>query len=407
MLNARIVSSLKNPTYRLYYYGILCQTIPMGMQLMARALLMYRLTGSPSLLGIVALAHGLPWLLFTFLGGAIADRLQKKYVMVFGQAATTVTTLVIAISLKTGYLDASNEGSWWLLILTSAIQGMIMGLIMPSRQAIIPDLVEGDQLMNAIALNTLGINVLGLITPAITGFLIDSLDFSAAYFTMTGLNFLAIVFMLFLPRTPVRASAGNSHLGDIRNGISYIRGNKHILIVLGFSLTVILLSTPYISLTPIFTDDILKVGATGLGILLSVGGCGAIVGSLVLASIRNRRRGLLLISSSAVMGLALVGFSFSQNWNMSLAFMALVGFGQAVRMTLSHTLLQYYVEPEYRGRVMSIYSTHFGLNSIGAFGAGMLAAAVGVQWAVGGFAIVVVVISIAALLLLPRLRRLE
>jgi len=280
-----------------------------------------------------------------------------------------------------------------------------MGLMMPSRQAIIPDLIKGDQLMNAIALNTLGLNVIALITPAVTGFLIDSLDFSAAYFVMSGINILAIVFMLFLPRTPIRTVGDNSHVRDILNGISYIQKNRHILAVLGFSLIVILLSTPYNSLMPIFTDDILQVGATGLGILLSVAGCGAIAGSIALAAIRSRRRGVLLISSSAVMGLALIGFSFSQNWYLSIAFMALVGLGQAIRMTLSHTLLQYYVDPEYRGRVMSIYSTHFGLNSIGAFGAGMLAASVGVQWSIGGFAVAVVTISLAALLL-PRLRRL-
>ena len=106
-------------------------------------------------------------------------------------------------------------------------------------------------------------------------------------------------------------------------------------------------------------------------------------------------------------GLALTGFAFSQTWIFSLAFIALVGLGQATRMTLSHTLLQYYVDPEYRGRVMSIYSTHFGLNSIGAFAAGIVASSIGVQWSIGGFAIAVVVISITALLLLPQLRRLD
>jgi MFS family permease len=164
---------------------------------------------------------------------------------------------------------------------------------------------------------------------------------------------------------------------------------------------------PYILLMPIFADDILKVGATGMGVLLSVSGIGAIAGSLTLASLPNKKRGTMLLVSSLILGLALVGFSLSSSWYLSLALIVFVGLGQTGRMTLGNTLLQYYTEDEYRGRVMSVYLMEFGLMSFGVFAAGLIAEAMGVQWAVGGFAIVLVFLSILALAFVPRLRKLD
>jgi MFS family permease len=140
---------------------------------------------------------------------------------------------------------------------------------------------------------------------------------------------------------------------------------------------------------------------------MSVAGIGALIGSLALASLPNKKRGVLLLSSGLVMGLALVGFASSSSLPLSLGLIVFVGLGQAGRMTLANTLLQYYTEDRYRGRVMSIYMMEFGLTSFGAFGAGLLAEAAGVQWAVGGFAMVLVTLSTLALLFLPRLRKLD
>jgi len=158
---------------------------------------------------------------------------------------------------------------------------------------------------------------------------------------------------------------------------------------------------------PIFCDGILKVGATGMGILMSVSGAGAVVGSLVLASLPNRRRGLMLIGSSLLLSLALTAFSFSSSWNASLALIVFVGLGQSGQMTLAGTLIQYYVDPAYLGRVMSILMMQFGLISFSTFAAGLLAEAVGVQWAVGGFAMGLILLSVLVLGFVPRLRNLD
>jgi len=134
---------------------------------------------------------------------------------------------------------------------------------------------------------------------------------------------------------------------------------------------------------------------------------GAIAGSLVLASLPNKRRGIMLLFSGFILGVALVGFSFSNSWYLSLVLIVFVGLGQAGRMALGNTLIQYYVDDEYRGRVMSVYMMEFGMTSFASFAAGMMAEAIGAQWALGGFAIVLVFLSILALIFLSRVRRLD
>jgi len=386
---------------------MLGQMAAMNMQMVAGSLLIYRLTGSPAILGAMSFANAIPMLSLSLFGGIIADRLQKKYVMLIGQAAFAVVSLGVALTLTVGYLSVEHAGSWWILVVSSVLQGGIMGLMMPSRQAIIPEIVNGEQLMNAISLNIMGMNALQLFAPALAGFLIDAFDFEAVYYTMTGLYIMGVVFYAFLPLTRTTISRGIGALDGIREGLNYVRHNTNIFLVLFFSLFVVLLAMPYNNLMPIFVDDILKVGASGMGILMSVSGVGAIVASIPLASLPNKKRGIMLLVSSLILGLALVAFSFSNSWPLSLALMAFVGLGQAGRMTLSSTLLQHYVKDEFVGRVMSLYLMQFGLTSFSAFAAGELTEAIGVQWAVGGFAMALVFLSIMVLTFVPRLRKLD
>ncbi|MFC2052161.1 MFS transporter [Chloroflexota bacterium] len=405
--NLRTFSSLKNPVYRLYYAGMLGQMAAMNMQLMARSLLIYRLTGSAVILGGITLAFALPMLLLALFGGAIADRVQKKYVLLAGQASSAIVSTGIAFSLVLGYLSAEHSSSWWLLIFASILQGTIMGLMTPSRQAIIREIVSGEQVMNAVALNVLGMNTLRFLAPGIAGFLIDAFDFAAVYFAMTGMYLMAVVFIAFMPLTGTMTIRSRGALSDIKEGFKYIRHETTILFILLFTLSAVTLSMPYMSLMPIFTEDILKVSATGMGVLLSVSGIGAMTGSVILASLPNKKRGAMLLLSSLFLGMVLIVFSFSHSWYLSIALVIFVGLGQAGRMTLGNTLLQYYVEDEYRGRVMSIHMMQFGMMSIGAFLAGLIAEAIGVQWAVGGFAMVLVILCILMLAFVPRLWKLD
>jgi MFS family permease len=399
--------SLKNPAYRFYFMGMVGQWGSMNMQMVTRSLLIYRLTGSAAILGLMSLAAALPMLLLSLFGGAIADRVQKKYVIQIGQAASAVVALSVAVTLTTGYLSSENPGSWWVLMVNSVLQGSIMGLMMPSRQAIIPEIVSREQVMNAIALNATGMNTLRLLAPALAGFLIDAIGFAAVFYAMTGLYLIAVFFTGFLPATGTTSARGGNALVDIKEGLKYIWGKTTILLVLAFVVVFILLSMPYQMMMPIFADDILKVGATGMGMLMSVSGAGAMAGSLAIASLPNRRRGAILLATGLILGLSLAGFSFSRSWPLSLGLMVFVGLGQTGYQTVGTTLLQSYSEPEYLGRVMSINMMNMGLSSLGTFLAGILAEGIGAQWAIGGFAMVLVLLSILTIIFVPKIRRLD
>lgn len=405
--NLRTISSLKNPVFRLYFIGIMGQRAAMNMQMIARSLLVYRLTDSGTILGLLSLFHALPVLFLSIFGGVLADRIHKKYVLFIGLGVSAMLSLTVALTLTFGYLSVENAGSWWVLAVEALVQGTIMGLMIPSRQAIIPEIVDTEQIMNAVSLDSTGMNLLRLGAPALSGFLIEAFDFDVVYYVMAGMYFFGTICMAFLPLTRKVERVASNALQDIKEGFKYVKQHTTILLVLIFTLFVVVLSMPYMTLLPIFCDDILKVGADGMGLLISVSGIGALTVSLVLASLPNKKRGIMLLISAVILGIALVGFSFSEIWWLSLVIIVFVGMGQAGRMALGNTLVQYYVDPQYRGRVMSIYVMEFGLTSFGSFGAGILADAVGAQWSLGGFAIALVGFALVALVFASRIRKLD
>ena len=386
---------------------MLGQMAAMNMQQLTRSLLLYRITGSAAIMGAMMLVNAIPMLLLSLFGGIIADRVQKKYVLLIGQAALSAVSLGIALSLSSGYLSAENASSWWILIVASLIEGSVMALVMPSRQSMLAEIVKGEDLMNAISLNTMGMNAFRLFGPAIAGFLIDAIGFEAVYFVTSGMYLISVVFVALLPRTSSVRISGESVWTSMKGGIGYIRKETTILLVIIFTLTAAMLAMPYQMLMPVFTETVLNVGARQLGILMSVSGAGAMVGSLILASLPNKRRGLMLLGSGVLLGLSLASFSLSNSWYASLAMVSIVGLAQSGQMAVGTTLIQYYVDPKYMGRVMSIMLMQWGLVSFGAFIAGILTESLGVQMALGGFAVLLVLMSIATLIFVPRIRRLE
>jgi MFS family permease len=406
-MGLRTISSLRTPAYRTYFLGMLGQYASMSMQMITGSLLIYRLTNSAALLGIMSLAHALPMIIISIFGGAIADRLQKKQLMIFGLVGSALLALAIGLALKTEALSAAREGSWWILVLSSFLMGCIFGMMMPARNAIIPELVTREQAMNAVALNMLGMNVLSLVAPAIAGFLIEAFDFASVYFCMAGLNLYAAIMVVFIPHiSPVRNHT-LSIVGDIKQGFQYILKDPAIRFVLVFTTLVVVFSMPFQQLLPIYVDDILEVGALGMGVLMSASGIGALVSSITLAGLPNRKRGLLLLASGIVVGAALLVFAFSRSWPLSLAFIVFVGLGQTLRGTIGSALLQSYTEPAYMGRVMSILMMQWGVMSLVTFAAGVVAQFVHVQWVIGSLSVSLLVVSLLAFFLYPKIRKLE
>jgi MFS family permease len=403
----RTFTSFKNPIYRLYFGAMLGQNAGMNMQMFARMWLVYRLTGSPAIMGAMGFANAVPMLSLSLFGGVIADRVQKKYVLLIGQAASAVVSLGIALTLTTGYLSPERAGSLWVLIVASVLQGTIMALMMPSRMAILPEIVGQEQLMNAMSLSNMAMSGLRLFAPALTGFLIGKFDYQSVYYIQTGMYLISVVLIAFVPPTSTMALRGGGALANIKEGIKYIRRETTLLLIIGFVLLVAVLSMPFQLLMPVIVVEVLDKAEAQGGVLMGLSGAGAIVGSLVLASLPNRKRGIMMLISCVVTGVALVLFAFSGSWPLSVTMIIFVGLAQTGQMTLGFTLLQYYTEDEYRGRVMSLIMMQFGLVSFGTFLAGVLAEAMGVQWAIGGFAMVLVIMAILGLAFVPRVRKLD
>jgi len=405
--NLRTFGSLKNPAYRLFFGNMTGFTAGMNMEMTARNWLIYELTRSPAMVGLKSLAVAGPMLFFSLFGGVIADRVQKNRVLFVGQILAAIISLSVAVSLATGYLSGDRAGSWWILIVAAACQGTVSSLMMPSRQMMLYEIVGGQQLLNAVSLNTLAMNGMRVLGPALAGFVIDAFEVTTAYYIITGLYLGSSLVIPFLPRTKPTGLGGQGALSDIKEGIRYVRGDTTILMILVFALVAIVLATPYWTLIPIVAADVMEVGAGGLGMMMSFIGIGAISGSLVLASLPDRRRGLLLILSAIGFALALVGFAFSSSWYLSLTLLIVAGLGQAGLIAVAVTVLQDYSLDQYRARVMSIFMMEVGLIGFSGFGAALLSEVIPVQWVIGGFAMVLVFLCVLTLVFVPRLRNLN
>ena len=400
-------ASFRSPMYRLYYYSLVGHWAPMNMQMVTRSLLIYRLSDSGAVVGYMALSGAIPMLILSLYGGAIADRVNKKKVLIVGQMASAVISIGVGLAISFNFLSEDVPGSWWILIVSSFVQGVVMGIMMPSRAAFVPELVSQEDLMNAISLTTVGMNLFRIIAPASTGFIIDAWGFAVIYYIMGALYIMASVFMYFVQSTRKIVKQAQSTVSEIVDGLRYIRGHNIILLILIFTLSCTILGMPFNMLLPMFTDDILDVGASGMGIILAVSGIGAIAVSITLASISNKKRGVLMIISGIILSVALIAFSFNTTMSWALVISPFIGLGQTGQMAVGMTLIQYYVDPAYRGRTMSIQMLGFGMSSLGVVFAGVMSESLGIEWSIGGLAILLGMIAIAMLTFSPRLRKLD
>jgi MFS transporter, DHA1 family, staphyloferrin A biosynthesis exporter len=391
----------------MFFLGMIGQWSSFSMDSVARSYLVYDITGSATILGIMSLASAVPMLLLALFGGAIADRLPKKKLIQLSQVGMTAIFVIQGTAVSLGYLGPEHPESWWVLMMTGVMMGIIMAVAMPSRQAIIPEIVGREQLMNAISLNTLGMSFFQLVGPAIAGYIIDAWGYDTAFFLMAGLNGLAILFTSLLPNTKPLTMQRKSMVNDIVKGARYIASHKTIMLLLAFMILTVLLAMPFQTLMPIFAKDILKVGVKGQGTLMSVSGIGALAASLTLASVPTKKRGLIMLSSNVIMGAALMIFAFTTKWPIALTTMILVGIGRIGNNTTGTALLQTHTEPEYLGRVMSIMMLNFGLSSLGTFFASIIADKISPQWAIGGMALTLVVLSACGILFIRKLTKLE
>lgn len=407
IVHSRTFTSLHDRDFRWFFIALLSQNAAMNIQLLARGYLVYELTGSYAALGVVALVHAMSMLVLSPYGGLLADGRSKRVVLQAGQSAAAVQAAAVGALLLFDVLRYEH------LLLAALAQGITTGLMMPSRQSMAPEIVGRARLMNAVSLNTAGMNVMRLLGPALAGIMLAIFDAELVYFTMSGLFALSVLTLARVPRRAPDTVAGAGTASpaqavrDLRDGLAYIWRTPVVLQLLIITFITSLLAMPYIRLLPGFVADVLDGGATELGFLFSVAGAGSLLGALVLASLPPRRRGVILLASTVGMAVSLVAFSSSSILWVSFVTMFAVGVGSAGRQALSNVLIQLEVEDAYRGRVMSVWLMQVGMMSLGAFIIGVSAEFVGPQVALGGAAALLIVLGIAVYLFVPRIRTLD
>ena len=333
----------------------------MQMHMITRGWLIYDLTSSPMALAWVMVSFSAPMVIFALFGGAFADRVPKKRLLVITQSFSALATLVLAILVSTDLI------SFWHLLVVGFFSGTAMAFHIPSRQAIVPDIVGEEKLMNATALSMSAMNGSSIVGPALAGVLIAFLGTGAVFFLITGIYLIAIVTMLMVSATgSPRKASRRGVTRDIKEGLTYVATNSPILGLLIMALTSVLLGMSFQGLMPAWAVEALALGPKGLGFLMAATGVGALGGSLAIASLSNfQRRGLLVLGASLLWGVFLVGFSQSTSLVWALVLLVGLGFFSSSFLTLNMSMTQIYASPEMRGRVMSIAMMTFGLMPLG------------------------------------------
>lgn len=377
--------SIENRNYRLYFLGQMVSVLGSWLQSVAQAWLVYRITGSSFQLGLVVFIGQAPLLFLSPIGGIVADRYRRRWVVVGTQMSSMLLAFVLAALTLSGRVEL-----WHILVLTS-LQGIISAIDVPARQALVSEMVKTDDLLNAVALNSSIFNNASSVAPVIAGFLLATIG-EGWCFAINGLTYVAVITGLLLMRLEEhRQGRGlRSAVSSIREGFHFIHDTAPIRRILAVLAVVSLLGAPFTVLMPIFADKILHAGPRGLGLLMSANGVGALVGSLLLASKRGLSGlGRWVVFSSAGFGAALALFSLSRSFPLSLLILAPAGFCMFFEVTASNTLIQAMSPEALRGRAISVLSMLvLGVAPFGALTAGFLARYFGAPFtvALGGIA---------------------
>lgn len=362
--------ALRSRNYRLFFGGQLVSLIGTWMQSVAQSWLVYRLTGSTALLGMIGFAGQIPVLFLAPFGGAIADRVSRRSILLATQTAQMVLAFVLAGLTLSGHVRVPH------LFVLAACLGIANALDIPTRQAFVVEMVGHQDLPNAIALNSSMVNGARMIGPAIAGLVVAAIG-EGFCFLANGVSFLAVIagLLLMTGLLPPPRRAQKSPLRDIVEGFSFVAGHMRIRTLLLLLGTSSLFGMPFVVLLPVYADRILGGGARTLGLLTGASGVGAIVGALTLA----RRRGTLGLEKwiglgGLTFGASLIAFAFCRIFLLSELLLAIGGAAMMIQIAGTNTLIQTMVPDALRGRVMSVHSMMFlGMSPFGALAAGAMA----------------------------------
>lgn len=395
-------AALRYRDFRLFWLGMVISNVGSWMQLFGLGYLVVQLAirdGVPQLapfyIGLLGLARALPSLAFGLFGGVMADRADRRRLLLMTQSAATLNALLLAFLTITGQVNIVA------VVAIGAVGSTIFSFDAPTRQAMVPRLVGERDLVSAIGLNSVAFNGAQLAGPVLGGILYIPFGLGGL-FMINALSFLGVIAALILMR-PVPAAPRRrdvTMLQSIREGLGYVRHDVVVRWIMVLTAAAALLTRPWIQLLPAFTEQILRVGAVELSWLMGASGAGALGGALVTASLGNlRRRGIVLVVSASAMSVLVAVFALQRSLVLALPLLAAVGFATMLFMGMANTLVQTRTPDHLRGRVMSVHTMVFlGVMPLGTLLLGALGTVIGVDNAIvaGALGVLALVLYAAA-----------
>ncbi len=399
-----LLPAFRSRNYRLFFTGQGISLIGSWMTQLATVWLVYTLTDSPLMLGVVAFTSQIPSFFLSPFGGVFADRFSRHKTLIGTQVLAMLQSLALAALALTGAIQI------WQIIALSLVQGFINAFDAPARQAFVPELIEKrEDLANAIAVNSTMFNGARLIGPAIGGLILARVG--AGYcFLIDGVSYIAVIIGLLAMRIQEKRipKSDVSPIQRIKEGFTYAFGFPPIRAILLHAAIISLFGIQYTVLVPIYAEKILGGGAETLGFLMAASGIGALAGGIYLAT-RKTVAGLgrVMVLAASILGLGLMAFSISRHLPLSLFTMLFIGLGTILQVASSNTVLQTIVEEDKRGRVMSLFTMSFlGMTPFGNLLGGVLAERIGAPITLIIDGIICIIASIFLAKQLPSLRRL-
>ena len=366
--------SLKSRNFRLLWFSMFASYNAMQMQMVANGWLVYSMTGSPLALGLVAAGWGVPIVLFSLYGGAVADRVLKRHLLVVSQSILLLLTSILTLLITADIIEV------WHLVASSVLMGITLSFSMPARQAFIVDLVGKDDQLNAVALTALASNFCRVASPAAAGILLKIIGIPGVYMIIALSNLVVTALLLCIPpgQGTIPLKPDVPLLQDVMTGLRYVSKNAIILSLLLLAFIPIVVAMPYQMLLPVFAKSVFEAGETGLGMLMSFVGLGGLTGSGLITFLgRFHHKGRLMLVSGLMFALFLIFFGFTTTLIPACLCLLFVGAGNAMMNTSINALIMSNTPQELMGRMMSIITMAFGLMPLAMLPAGALAETIG------------------------------
>lgn len=397
-----LFSALSEKQFRWLLAGNIAFFLAMQGQILTRSVLAWNLTREEVSLAYINIAFALPILLFSLIGGAVTDRVERRSLVMAGQAIIICNEALILVLLL---LDALE---FWHMILVAALSGLVFPFLMPARTAIVYNVVGQSRLGNALALSAGVVNISRVIGPAMMGLLIDLGSIAAAYAVSVIFSAIALLCLFGIQRTPVIAQKGQHLVADALEGFRYLTSHRHLRLCLLIGFLPMFLAMPFQNLLVVFVDEVWHAGERGLGLMMGAAGLGGVLGSLWVASRgENPKRTKLMLGLALAFPALILLFSWQSSFAVALLILLIANLCISASQTLNNTSAQLLVDDGVRGRLSSFMMLSFGVTPLGVMPLAILANHVGIQAAVAAASILLAFGLLCFILLSPALRHLD